>query len=41
MFDRGNGSGEIGKSALINKFVKGIFPHDYDPTIQIMHVNKY
>ena len=28
------GPGEIGKSALINKFVKGTFPHDYDPTIQ-------
>jgi len=28
------GPGEIGKSALINKFVKGVFPHDYDPTIQ-------
>jgi len=28
------GPGEIGKSALISKFVKGTFPHDYDPTIQ-------
>eukprot|EP00483_Globobulimina_turgida_P002837 UN02842 len=27
------GPGEIGKSALINKFVKGVFPPDYDPTI--------
>eukprot|EP00484_Ammonia_sp_Unknown_P029384 CAMPEP_0197031808 /NCGR_PEP_ID=MMETSP1384-20130603/10684_1 /TAXON_ID=29189 /ORGANISM="Ammonia sp." /LENGTH=1173 /DNA_ID=CAMNT_0042461383 /DNA_START=139 /DNA_END=3663 /DNA_ORIENTATION=- len=28
------GPGEIGKTALISKFVKGTFPHDYDPTIQ-------
>ena len=28
------GPGEIGKTALISKFVRGTFPHDYDPTIQ-------
>ena len=31
------GQGEIGKTALISKFVKGVFPHDYDPTIQDSH----
>ena len=27
------GPGETGKSAMLNKFVKGVFQHEYDPTI--------